>query len=231
MAGLSAGRLLSTRTLCSVAPASQIVELRDVAIRIGATPVLRDLDLTIGPGEVVGLFGGNGAGKTTLLRLLATQLRPTSGSATVLGSDLAGEGRLDVRSRIGFIGHTPALYPELTLRENLAFAAAVTGHSGGEVDAALATVGLAAAADRPVNACSYGMQRRTEFARELMLEPELILLDEPHSALDVAASDLVSHLTDDVVARGGAALLVSHDRERVEKLVGRSLDLRGGTLA
>lgn len=209
---------------------SPVVVLEDVAVRIGATPILRDLTLRIAPGEVVGLFGGNGAGKTTLLRLLATQLRPTAGRARVLGADLSSADRLDVRRRIGFIGHSPALYSELTLRENLEFAASVTGHSNGEVGDALAIVGLGAAADRRVEACSYGMQRRTEFARELLLQPELLLLDEPHSALDVAASDLVAHLTDDVVSRGGAAMLVSHDRERVEKLVGRSLELVGGTL-
>ncbi len=207
-----------------------VVELQDVAVRIGATPILRGLTLTIHGGEVVGLFGGNGAGKTTLLRLLATQLRPSAGRATVLGVDIAGPQRLDVRRRIGFIGHTPALYPELTLRENLEFAAAVAGLAADEVAGALATVGLGAAADRPVAACSYGMQRRAEFARELMMRPQLLLLDEPHSALDVAASDLVAHLTDAVAARGGAAVLVSHDRERVEKLAGRNLHLAAGSL-
>jgi heme exporter protein A len=208
-----------------------LVELLGVAVHRGATPILRDLDMTIAPGEVVGLFGGNGAGKTTLLRLLATQLRPSAGTAVVLGADVASPDRLDVRHQIGMIGHTPALYPELTLRENLQFAADVTGMHGSVVEAVLATVGLADAADRQVAACSYGMQRRAEFARELMLAPVLLLLDEPHSALDVAASDLVSHITDDVVARGGAAVLVSHDRERVEKLSSRSLELVQGTLS
>jgi heme exporter protein A len=208
-----------------------LVELRGVAVHRGATPILRDLSMTISQGEVVGLFGGNGAGKTTLLRLLATQLRPSFGTAIVLGVDVAGSERLDIRHLIGMIGHTPALYPELTLRENLQFAADVTGKSSAAVAEVLATVGLGNAADRQVTGCSYGMQRRTEFARELMLEPQLLLLDEPHSALDVAASDLVSHLTDAVVARGGAAVLVSHDRERVEKLSSRSLELARGTLS
>ncbi len=200
-------------------------------MRLGVVPVLRDVDLSIGSGEAVGLFGGNGAGKTTLLRLLATQLKPSAGTAIVLDADLATADRLDVRRRIGFIGHTPALYPELTVRENLRFAAEVSGHSAAEVDAALTTVGLGRAADRPVAACSYGMQRRAEFARELMLQPELLLMDEPHSALDAAASDLVAHLAEEVTSHGGAAVLVSHDRERVEKLVGRSFELARGTLA
>jgi heme ABC exporter ATP-binding subunit CcmA len=212
-------------------PQAPVVELQDVAVGIGSTPILRAIDLRILPGEVVGLFGANGAGKTTLLRLLATQLRPTGGRATVLGVDIAGPDRLDVRRRIGVIGHTPALYSELTLRENLEFAATVMARDAGQVATALATVGLDAAADRRASVCSYGMQRRTEFARELMLEPDLLLLDEPHSALDVAASDLVAHLTDAVAGRGGSAVLVSHDRERVEKLASRTVELAGGTVA
>lgn len=197
---------------------------------MGVTAILRDVDLTVASGEAIGLFGGNGAGKTTLLKLLATQLKPAEGQAVVLGADLSGSDRLDVRSQIGLIGHSPALYPELSLRENLAFAAQVMGREPAAVGDALATVGLGAAADRPAAACSYGMQRRAEFARELMLEPDLLLLDEPHSALDVSAADLVAHLTSAVTERGGAAVLVSHDRERVEKLVDRSVELAGGTL-
>jgi heme ABC exporter ATP-binding subunit CcmA len=210
--------------------ADPIVEMRDVSVRVGSTQILRRVDLDIAAGEAVGLFGGNGAGKTTLLRVLATLLRPDGGRAVVLGADLATAERLDVRHRIGLIGHTPALYPELTLAENLGFAAEIAGIPVAAVAAALATVGLAGAADREAAVCSYGMQRRAEYARELMLQPDLLLLDEPHSALDTASADLVAHLTDEVVARGGAAVLVSHDRDRVEKLVGRSLELSGGTV-
>jgi heme exporter protein A len=213
-----------------VSSGAPLIALRNVSVRMGVTTILRGVDLTVGRGEAIGLFGGNGAGKTTLLMLLAIQLKPAEGDATVLGADLTSGERLDVRPRIGLIGHSPALYPELTLRENLGFAAAVMGVAPAAVDDALATVGLGGAADRPVTACSYGMQRRAEFARELMLQPDLLLLDEPHSALDVAAADLVAHLTTDVTGRGGAAVLVSHDRERVEKVVDRSVELVGGTL-
>jgi heme ABC exporter ATP-binding subunit CcmA len=210
--------------------ADPIVEMRDVSVLVGSTQILRRVDLDIAAGEAVGLFGGNGAGKTTLLRVLATLLRPDGGRAVVLDADLATAERLDVRHRIGLIGHTPALYPELTLAENLGFAAEIAGIPVAAVAAALATVGLAGAADREAAVCSYGMQRRAEYARELMLQPDLLLLDEPHSALDTASAELVAHLTDEVVARGGAAVLVSHDRDRVEKLVDRSLELSGGTV-
>jgi len=209
---------------------SPIIELHDVSVRIGATPILRSVELVVLPGEAVGLFGDNGSGKTTLLRLLATRLRPDRGAARVLGVDLAGSERIDVRRRIGFIGHTPALYSELTVAENLAFAAEIVGMPHTAVDDALATVGLSGAAHRPVGVCSYGMQRRTELARELMLAPDLLLLDEPHSALDTASIDLVAHLAASVCGRGGAVVVVSHDRERVDAMVTRSVELAGGQL-
>ncbi len=197
---------------------------------MGATTILRDVDVSVAPGEAVGLFGANGAGKTTLLRILATLLAPSEGGGTVLGASVTGPDRYDVRPQIGLIGHVPALYPELTLRENLQFAARIGGQSDQRVEEVLATVGLADAAERRVAACSFGMQRRAEFARELMRTPELLLLDEPHTALDAAAVQLVGHITAGVTARGGAAVVVSHDRTRVAPMVSRSLEIAGGTV-
>jgi heme ABC exporter ATP-binding subunit CcmA len=207
-----------------------LVELRGVAARVGVTTIVRDVDFRLEPGEAVGLFGANGAGKSTLLRLMATLLRPAAGHGAVLGADLAGAERYDVRDRIGLIGHVPSLYPELTLRENLEFVGRVVGVAPTAVDDALGAVGLAGAADRGAGVCSYGMQRRAEFAREMMRSPQLLLLDEPHSALDVSALGIVEHLVRRVCDQGGAAVLVSHDRERVEKITERAVELSGGTL-
>ena len=197
---------------------------------MGATTILRDVDVSVAPGEAVGLFGANGAGKTTLLRILATLLAPSAGDGTILGARVQGSARYDVRPQISLIGHVPALYAELTLRENLQFAARIGGQTDQRVDEVLATVGLADAADRRVAACSYGMQRRAEFARELMRAPTLLLLDEPHTALDAAAVELVGHITAGVVERGGAAVVVSHDRTRVAPMVDRTLEIAGGTV-
>ena len=211
-------------------PPATAIELRDIGVTAGSTPILRGVDLVVAGGEIVGLFGANGAGKTTLLRLIATLIRPSDGNGTVLGADLAGEERYDVRPRIGMIGHTPGLYPELTLGENLRFAARVAGTPDGGVEASLDAVGLLGAIDRQAGASSHGMQRRAEFAKELMIDRELLLLDEPHSALDQDAVELVNGLVGKIAANGGAAILVSHDRDRVTAVADRSVDLIDGSL-
>jgi heme ABC exporter ATP-binding subunit CcmA len=204
------------------------VELHAVTVRAGATTILREISLAVRGGEAIGLFGANGAGKTTLLRLIATLTPPASGEGRVFGVELTDPARFDVRPRIGMIGHVPGLYPELTLRENLLFVARVAGLEEAAADEALATVGLEGAASRVTADCSHGMQRRAEFARELMRRPDLLLLDEPHTALDPAAVDLVAHVVAGVVGRGGATVVVSHDRDRVAPLVSRSIGLEDG---
>lgn len=212
-------------------PGSPLVSLSGVGVRVGSTTILRDVDLEIGAGEVLGLFGANGAGKTTLLRVIATLLRPTEGEGAVLGAALTSPDRYDVRSRIGMIGHVPALYAELTLSENLRFWARTAGRPTAAADDALDAVGLGAARDRAAEASSHGMQRRAEFARELMFDRDLLLLDEPHSALDPVAADLVEELVRRVADGGGAAVLVSHDRARVDAIADRGAVIEAGTIS
>lgn len=208
-----------------------LATLDGVSVRAGSVHILRTLDLAIGPGEVLGVFGANGAGKTTLLRLLATLHQPSAGEGVVLGAMLGTDARYDVRPRIGYVGHVPGLYPEMTLGENLGFIADARGIDRREVRRVLEAVGLVGAIDRVTERCSHGMQRRAEFARVLMTSPDLLLLDEPHSALDRDAVDLVDALVNRTRGAGGAAVLVSHDRERVEGLADRTVEIVGGTFA
>ena len=207
-----------------------VARLDGVSVRAGNVQILRDIDLTIDPGDALGVFGANGAGKTTILRVLAT-LQPTAtGSVEVLSADATGDDRFTVRPRIGYIGHVPALYPELTLAENLGFFARSRGLDESVAASALADVGLAGAADRRAERCSHGMQRRAEFARILVSSPEFLLLDEPHSALDADAVDLVDAIVHRTVDQRGAAVLVSHDRARVRTLATRTVEIEGGIL-
>jgi heme exporter protein A len=210
-----------------------LVELRGVGVRRPNALILREVSLTIEPGEAVALFGANGSGKTTLLRVLATLTAPTSGDGAVLGRPLGTPAVEEVRPRIGLVGHEPALFESLTLGENLRLVARLGGSEDPAVTATavLRAVGLEGAAGRLAADCSNGMRRRTDFARLLVTRPTLLLLDEAHVGLDAAAADLVELLVDTTLASGGAAVVVSHERERVAALTTRRLLLEGGTLA
>jgi heme exporter protein A len=209
---------------------SPIASLESVAVRRPGALVLRDISFRLDPGEAVGLFGANGSGKTTLLRVLATLLRPSSGSGTVFGARLGTAAVETVRPRIGLVAHEPALAPHLSLAENLQLVADLIGVERAAADRALADVGLGGAAPRLVVHCSNGMKRRAEFARILLTAPRLLLLDEAHVGLDPDAVRLVAHTIETVTTAGGAVVLVSHERERAGVMIQRAVELSGGTL-
>lgn len=210
--------------------AGPIVDLAGIALRRPGSLVLRDVSLTIHPGEAIGLFGPNGSGKSTLLRILATLQPPTGGTGTVLGARLGSAEVLAVRPQIGLIGHEPALADRLTLLENLTLFARLAGLSPAAAASALEDVGLGGVRHRMASQCSNGMRRRAEFARILLGSPRLLLLDEAHVGLDEAAGRLVGHLVAEVVARQGGVVLVSHERERTVPIVHRTVVLDEGTL-
>jgi len=205
-----------------------IVALENVGLRIGNTLILRQAKMNLEPGEKIGLLGPNGSGKTTLLRMIATLLRPTSGSGTVLGAELGTDAVYDVRHRIVMVGHLPGLYPELTLGENTRFVARLAGRPLQLADESLAMVGLAGASERRADQSSKGMLRRAELARALILEPTLLLLDEAHAGLDAEAIGMVDDIAERVVGAGGAVILVSHEPDRLN--VDRSVQIVDGTL-
>lgn len=202
--------------------------LRNIAVDVQRAPVLRGLDFTVAAGETVGVIGANGSGKTTLLHVLATVLRPVGGEGRILGASLGSAACSAVRPRIALVGHSPALYPRLTLLENLRFVARLTGRAERQAYAALDSVGLARVADRRAEACSQGMQRRAELARVLLTEPQLLLLDEAHAGLDVPSAGLVEAVVERVRDNGGGSVVVSHDHQRLGAVVDRVVEITGG---
>jgi heme exporter protein A len=185
-----------------------VIELRGVSRRYGEREALSDISVTLRKGQTLVVFGPNGAGKTTLLRILATLLRPHGGEVQVLDRALPDEGWA-VRGRIGFLGHEPLLYRELTATENLRFHARLHGVGAERVDEMLAAVGLAARAHEPLRELSRGMAQRAAIARAVLHDPELLLLDEPYANLDPAGRAQVAELIGPGADR--TRVICSHD--------------------
>ena len=192
--------------------------------------MLSECRLTLLPGESLGVAGPNGAGKSTLLATIATFIPPTDGVGTVLGVPLGTRQTPVVRPRIGWSGHLPALYPDLTLGENLAMTAQLSGHSAEEGHRALEQMGLGGALSIRTDRCSNGMQRRADLARLLIGRPSLILLDEPDAGLDRDAASVIGQLIQRTTSRGGAALCVSHDPGRLSDWTDRVMHIREGRI-
>jgi len=189
-----------------------VVRLRSLRRDYNDRPVLRDVSLELGSGQTLAVIGPNGAGKSTLLRILATLLRPTAGEVEVLGAGLPGQA-WKVRGQIGYLGHEPLLYRELTIRENLDFNARLQGVEAPaeRIASLLEAAGLARRADELVRNLSAGMLQRAAICRVLLHEPSILLLDEPRSHLDLGAAAIVDELLGP--APGRARAIVTHEIE------------------
>ncbi len=193
--------------------------------------MLKGASLVVAAGETVALLGRNGSGKTTLLRIIATLLRPTRGVGAVFGHDLVRDADA-VRTHTGLLGHTNAVYPDLTAAENLGFTVRMLGRvfDPRSVEAALEAVGLAAHANTRARGFSAGMQRRLALARLRLISPDVLLLDEPYSSLDPEGTELVTALMADTRNHGGATILVTHDISRATRVADRVLYLDDGRI-
>ena len=201
------------------------VELDGLERHYGERPALAGITLRLEPGQTLGVFGSNGAGKSTLLRVLATLQRPHAGRVLVDGAELPGEA-WKVRGRIGYLGHEPLLFRELSGRENLRYHARLHGVGFERVEEVLAAVGLERRGADPVRELSRGMVQRLAAARAVLHRPALLLLDEPRAGLDPAAAALLEPL----IGRGAplTRVLVSHDVEGGLAECDLALGLRAG---
>ena len=208
-----------------------VVHLRDAVALLGRFPALAGIDLDVARGDIVLLRGPNGAGKTTVLRALAGLVPVVRGEARVLGHDLRTDPR-PVRRRVGLLGHATGLFDDLTVADNVTFWGRATRAGRGEIDTALAMVGMdGRLRDVPVARLSAGQRRRTSLACLLARRPELWLLDEPHAGLDAEARDLLDGLVRQAVDQGATVVLSSHELDRAEALAHRVVVIDGGHVA
>lgn len=196
--------------------------------RFGERPALAGVDVGLGGGGRLAILGPNGAGKSTLLRMLATLLRPEEGDLAVCGEPLPDRAAR-VRGRIGYLGHDPLVYLDLTAHQNLELYADLYGvpDATDRIREGLDRVGLLARAFDPVRTFSRGMAQRLGLARALLHAPDLLLLDEPHAGLDAPGVRLLDHVLADL-GRGQGAVVVTHEVERAAGLADRVLVLRAG---
>ena len=199
-----------------------LLEARGLQRSFGPARVLRGLDLSLRPGEALAIIGPNGAGKTTLLRLLAGLLRPSAGEIRVLGQRLS-RGPDGVRGAIGLLSHQSLLYDDLTLRENLAFAARLYAldQPNQVADAALAAAGLGSRASDLPRRLSRGLLQRVAVARTLLHAPRIILLDEPFTALDAPAAERLRSDLGSRLQQGAGVVIVTHQLNDVWDLTSR----------
>ena len=189
------------------------IDLAGLRRDFGDRTALEGIDLRIESGDSVAVLGPNGSGKSTLLRILAGLLRPSAGRVSVLGCDLPKETHR-LRGRVGYLGHEPLLYRDLTPRENLELVAALHGldpeTAGPRIDALLEAVGMSARAGDRVAELSAGMKQRIDICRAVLHQPELLLLDEPDAHLDPDARRRIAPLI--AAGNGRTRVLVSHER-------------------
>lgn len=194
---------------------NEAVRLEGLVRYYGDRVALDGLDLALAEGQTLAVLGPNGSGKSTLLRILATLLRPSGGEVSVLGCRLPDDA-WEVRGRIGYVGHEPLLYRDLTGRENLVLQARLNGLDREEANEAierdLELVGMATRADDPVGGYSAGMRQRIAICRAMLDRPPLALLDEPDSNLDPDGRQAVRELIGP--APGRTRVIVSHEPER-----------------
>ena len=208
-----------------------LLEAQHLVKRFHGIKVVDDVSFVVRAGEVVGYLGPNGSGKTTTGRMLTGLMEPSSG-AVLFGGRSIGDDPVAYRRRLGYVPEEPALYSFLSGREQLQLIGRLREIPEDVLEhrmrALLQLFGLADAAEQSISAYSKGMKQKTLLIAALMHDPELLILDEPESGLDVGAILLLRHLVRVLAERGRAILYSSHIVENVERLCTRVIVLSAG---
>lgn len=210
-----------------------MIELRGVTKKFSAFTVVRDVSFTVGPGEVLGYLGPNGAGKTTTIRMLAGLLEPSGGEILFRGRDIRST-LLDYKARIGYVPEQSEIYPHLSARDYLRMVGRLRGLDErtlpGRIEEFLRLFGLEQDMDGPIASFSKGMRQKVLLAAALLHDPDILLLDEPLSGLDVTTALVVRDLIRRLAAERKIIIYSSHVLEVTEKICTKVIILHQGEI-
>ena len=210
---------------------SIIAEFDEVSKLYGTFAALRKVSVRLERGRCYLVLGENGAGKSTLQRTLAGLLKPSYGKVRVFGADGQAEDPMEARERIGYMSHATMLFDEFSGVENLRyFASLYRGRDCVAPEEALRSVGLDPTLARPVGQYSQGMKQRASLARVLISRPELLLLDEPFSNMDIGSAHQMLRLLEKFRTEQRTIVLTTHQRELAEPLADFVLTLQAGAV-
>ncbi|WP_070120489.1 heme ABC exporter ATP-binding protein CcmA [Bacillus marinisedimentorum] len=209
-----------------------MLEVNNMSKMLGDKLILRGLTFSVEQGESVALLGPNGTGKSTAFKCIAGLMKPTDGEVLVDGKTF-GKDRIALARKIGYLGHESFLYGKLTPLENLMFYGKLYKMDRLKERAAnvLKEVGLHYFRDVPIHSFSRGMTQRLAIARVLLTDPDILLLDEPHTGLDQEAAAFLNEIVAEKRQNGKTIMLVTHDFEHAERICGRFLILNKGKIA
>lgn len=205
------------------------IDIQNLVIRYGKFVAVDQLNIAVQPGEIFGLLGPNGAGKTTTFLCLTRQVPISSGAIKLLGLDLKTQFDA-IKPRFGYVPDTENHFDEFTAAQNLQLFADLYSLPHDRIDICLEQVELIRAKQLPVRAFSKGMKKKLLIARELLHEPELLLLDEPTANLDVHSTELIRKLILDLAKKGTTVLITTHNMGEVEQVCDRVAIINHGKL-